>query len=80
MKHYKVKEADHGDYINHFGSLNKLANISTSRRDDLESFFFLVVFLIKGNLPWSGISLKHISKAQEKMLAIIEPIYVEEES
>ena len=60
--------------------MNRLVNMTTSRRDDLESFFFLLVFLIKGKLPWSHVSLKKVNKAQELMFALMEPLYVEEKS
>ena len=49
--------------------------MSTSRRDDLESFFFFMAFIIKGKLPWSHVPLKNIVKAQEKIYNIMEPLY-----
>ena len=56
--------------------------MSTSRRDDLESFFFFMVFIVKGKLPWSHVplSLKNIAKTQEKIYTIMEPLFANSNS
>jgi hypothetical protein len=61
-------------------SFNKLLNIALSRRDDIEAFFYLLVFLRKGELLWSDVSLKQVSKAQESISPIVECLYSEEEN
>ena len=36
----------------YFMSLNQLKGLSPTRRDDLESMFYTLVFLAKDTLPW----------------------------
>ena len=40
-----------------FASLNSCRGFNKSRRDDIESAFYILIYLINGNkLPWSNIS------------------------
>ena len=48
--------------------------VELSRRDDLESLGFLLIYFIKGNLPWQGFNVntdkeKH-GKIKDKKMAI----------
>lgn len=36
-----------------FSSVNSQLRIQMSRRDDIESFMYLILFLFKGRLPWT---------------------------
>ena len=44
-----------------YASRNALSGISSSRRDDLESLAYVMMFLMKGELPWTGNG--HMSKS-----------------
>ena len=38
-----------------FASANSLRGVAQSRRDDLESLCYLLLYLMKGNLPWDNV-------------------------
>ena len=52
-----------------YASINSLKGYEMSRRDDLESFFYMVIFFFLKKLPWQDIKAK--SKV-EKYLKILE--------
>ena len=37
-----------------FSSMNALKGLETSRRDDLESIAYMIIYLMKGKLPWEN--------------------------
>ena len=45
-----------------FASINTLSKYTQSRRDDLESLGYVIIYLIKGTLPWNDI--KSINKEE----------------
>ena len=52
-----------------YASINALIGIEQSKRDDLESFAYVIVYLLTGTLPWQGIMMKN---RDEKYAAILE--------
>ena len=50
-----------------YASLNAHLGNRQSRRDDLESIFYLIVYFVKGELPWQGIRGKTKSEKKEKI-------------
>ena len=52
-----IKKLKYGSFAGNFmfASLNSLSKYTTSRRDDFQSLFYVMIFLLnKGTLPWSG--------------------------
>ena len=50
-----------------------------SRRDDLQSIGFLIIYLLKGSLPWQGLKCKK-RKEKQQMIADLKKKGVEESS
>ena len=52
-----------------FGSIYNLIGFELSRRDDLQSLGYMLIYFIKGELPWSDINIKN---TEEKIKIILE--------
>jgi len=51
-----------------YASINALECYEQSRRDDLESVAYLIIYLLKGILPWQGLLIKNKSEKYSKIL------------
>jgi serine/threonine protein kinase len=50
-----------------FASINALLGIEQSRRDDIEAFGYMMVYLAKGTLPWIGLRAKNMKEKYRKL-------------
>jgi serine/threonine protein kinase len=53
-----------------FMSINANKGFEQSRRDDLESLGYVLIYLLKGYLPWMGLKAKNKDERFEKILNI----------
>ena len=58
-KHVKFKNNHRLNGTARFASIHALEGYELSRRDDLESLCYVLVYLLKGNLPWTRIKNKN---------------------
>jgi serine/threonine protein kinase len=61
-----------------YASVSALKGNEQSRRDDLEALGFVLVYLLKGRLPWMGLTAARNSERYRKICAIKEKTTFEE--
>ena len=52
-----------------YASVNSLQGTEQSRRDDIESVAYMLIYLLKGKLPWQGLVAK---RKEDKYLKVLE--------
>jgi serine/threonine protein kinase len=50
-----------------YASINALGGYEQSRRDDLESISYVMMYLLKGSLPWQGLPMKKVDERYVKI-------------
>lgn len=57
-----------------YASINTHYGIRQSRRDDLESLFYVLIYLAKGSLPWQGVKAKTKEERKDMIKSIKKKI------
>lgn len=67
-EHIPYKDGKHLTGTPRFASIYTHLGIEQSRRDDLESFIYTLIYLYKGSLPWQSIPSKNKEEKYIKMM------------
>lgn len=66
-RHYDYNESSKFVGTPRYASINTHMGIRQSRRDDLESVAYILIYFLNGELPWQGIRAKTKSEKKEKI-------------
>ena len=69
LKHYPMIKRKNLTGTARYASINALNGLTQSRRDDLESVGYVLLYFLRGKLPWQGI---HVKKKEDRYHRIME--------
>ena len=68
--HYEMVKGDKLIGTARFASINTMNGYTQSRRDDLESLGYMLIYFLKGKLPWQNILIKNKEERYHKIKEI----------
>jgi len=79
FRHIPIKEGCRFVGTPRYASLNTHQGTKQSRRDDLESIAYIMVYFVLGDLPWQGVKAKTKSEKKEKIRLLKYSLSIEDE-
>ena len=76
-KHYKIKTNLSFVGTLRYASLNSHKGIRQSRRDDLESMIYILIYFLKGKLPWQDVKAKQKEERHKLISEIKSTVTIE---
>ena len=69
LKHYPMIKKKNLTGTARYASINALNGLTQSRRDDLEAVGYVLLYFLRGKLPWQGL---HVKKKEDRYHKIME--------
>ena len=70
LKHYPMIKRKNLTGTARYASINALNGLTQSRRDDLEAVGYVLLYFLRGKLPWQGIHVKNKEDRYHKIMEI----------
>ena len=70
LKHYPMIKKKNLTGTARYASINALNGLTRSRRDDLESVGYVLLYFLRGKLPWQGLHVKNKEDRYHKIMEI----------
>ena len=70
LKHYPMIKKKNLTGTARYASINALNGLTQSRRDDLEAVGYVLLYFLRGKLPWQGLHLKNKEDRYRKIMEI----------
>ena len=68
LKHYPVIKSKNLTGTARYASINALNGFTQSRRDDLEAVGYVLLYFLRGRLPWQGIPVRNKEERYRKIM------------
>ena len=70
LEHYKMVKKNNLTGTARYASINALKGLTQSRRDDLEAVGYVLMYFLRGKLPWQGIPVQNKEMRYKKIMEI----------
>jgi hypothetical protein len=68
LKHYPIIKSKNLTGTARYASINALNGMTQSRRDDLEAVGYVLLYFLRGRLPWQGIPVRNKEERYRKIM------------